>query len=115
MRRLRSIGQGRSQRDGDVTALQRTRALLDAALDHAPLVFYAKDGDGRFTVVNTEFERIAGRPRGEILGRRGDDIELGVGGRRFSAHDGPEVLERGGTELFERSSTAGPTCRCASR
>jgi PAS domain S-box-containing protein len=101
MRRLRSIGQGRFQRDGDVTALQRTRALLDAALDHAPLVFYAKDGDGRFTVVNTEFERIAGRPRGEILGRRGDDIELGVGGRRFSAHDGPEVLERGGTELFE--------------
>jgi PAS domain-containing protein len=60
-----------------------------------------EDGDGRFTVVNTEFERISGRPRGEILGRRGDQIELGVGGRRFSAHDGPEVLEPGGTELFE--------------
>jgi hypothetical protein len=74
MRRLRSIGQGRFQRDGD----------------------------GRFTIVNTEFERIAGRPRGEILGRRGDELELGLGGRRFSAHDGPEVLEPGGTELFEK-------------
>ena len=75
--------------------------MLDAALDHAPLVVYAKDGDGRFTVVNTAFERIAGRPRGDILGRRGDELELGVGDRRFSAHDGPEVLEPGGTELFE--------------
>jgi EAL domain/PAS fold len=62
---------------------------------------FQRDGDGRFTIVNTEFERIAGRPRGEILGRRGDELELGVGGRRFSAHDGPEVLEPGGTELFE--------------
>src|SRR3954447_15895943 len=101
MKRLRSIGQGWSRRDGDVSALQRTRALLDAALDHAPLVFYAKDGDGRFTVVNSEFERIAGRPRSEILGRRGEDLELGAGRRRFSAHEGPEALEPGGTELFE--------------
>jgi diguanylate cyclase (GGDEF)-like protein/PAS domain S-box-containing protein len=101
MKRLRSIGQGRFRRDGDVSALERTRVLLDAALDHAPLLFYAKDGDGRFTVVNTEFERIVGYPRGEILGRRGDELHLGAGGRRFSAHEGTESLEPGGTELFE--------------
>jgi diguanylate cyclase (GGDEF)-like protein/PAS domain S-box-containing protein len=101
MKRLRSIGHGRFRRDGDQSVLERTRALLDAALDHAPLVFYAKDGDGRFTVVNTEFERIAGRPRAEILGLTGEDLPPDDSGRRFSAHDGTEGLEPGGTELFE--------------
>jgi diguanylate cyclase (GGDEF)-like protein/PAS domain S-box-containing protein len=100
MRRLRSLGQGRFRRDDDVAELTQTRALLDAALDHAPLVFYAKDGDGRFTVVNTEFERIAGLPRAEIVGLTGEDLAPGAGGLRFSAH-ADVAIESGGTELFE--------------
>ena len=99
MKRLRSIGHGRFRRGSEIDALADTRALLDAALDHAPLVFYAKDGDGRFTVVNSEFERIAGRPRSEIVGLTAGDLK---GGERFSAHsDG--APERGGTELFEET------------
>ena len=70
------------------------------ALEHAPLVFYAKDGEGRFTVVNTEFERIAGRPRSEIIGRTGEDLLPVDGGERFSAHQ-RETVEAGATELFE--------------
>ena len=91
MKRLRPIGQGRFRRNRSEAELQETRALLDAALDHAPLVFYAKDGEGRFTVVNAEFERIAGRPRGEIVGRTGEDLLPVEDGERFSAHERESV------------------------
>jgi diguanylate cyclase (GGDEF)-like protein/PAS domain S-box-containing protein len=100
MKPFRPIGRGRFRRSRNEAELQETRALLDAALDHAPLVFYAKDGDGRFTVVNTEFERIAGRPRGDIVGRTGEDLLPVEPGERFSAH-GRESVEAGETELFE--------------
>ena len=100
MKPFRPIGRGRFRRNRNEAELQETRALLDAALEHAPLVFYAKDGEGRFTVVNTEFERIAGRPRGEIVGRTGEDLLPTEDGERFSAHE-RETVEAGGTELFE--------------
>ena len=100
MKPFRPIGRGRFRRNRNEAELQETRALLDAALEHAPLVFYAKDGEGRFTVVNTEFERIAARPRGEIVGRTGEDLLPTGDGERFSAHE-RETVEAGGTELFE--------------
>jgi diguanylate cyclase (GGDEF)-like protein/PAS domain S-box-containing protein len=91
MKGLRSLGPGwfRRRHEG---ALHASRALLHAALDHAPLVFYAKDGEGRFTVVNTEFERIAGRPRSELIGDRA----------RFTDPE-RRSMESGGTEMFEET------------
>jgi PAS domain S-box-containing protein len=100
MKRIRSFGHGRFGREADEAQLQDTRALLDAALDHAPLVFYAKDDGGRFTVVNTEFERIAGRPRREIVGRTGEELAP-ADGERFSAHEPAAAAGGDGTELFE--------------
>ncbi len=99
MKGLRSLGPGRFRRrhEGE---LHDSRVLLDAALDHAPLVFYAKDGEGRFTVVNTEFERISGLPRDEIIGRTGDELPAGASGQRFSAR-GHLPLDSDSTEVFE--------------
>jgi diguanylate cyclase (GGDEF)-like protein/PAS domain S-box-containing protein len=101
MKRIRSIGQGRFRREREGAAFSEARALLEVALDHAPLVFYAKDGDGRFMIVNSEFERISGLRRDDIVGHTGEELAPGAGGERFSAHVRGAPEEGDTTELFE--------------
>ncbi|MFY2558115.1 ATP-binding protein [Corallococcus terminator] len=55
----------------------RTRedqSWLQAIIDHAPPVIFAKDAQGRFVLVNRSFEEAMGMPRSAILGRT--DCEL---------------------------------------
>ncbi|NTX67324.1 PAS domain-containing protein [Myxococcus sp. CA051A] len=44
-------------------------AWLQAIIDHAPPVIFAKDAQGRFVLVNRSFEEALGIPRSRILGR----------------------------------------------
>jgi hypothetical protein len=39
-------------------ALRQSEARLKGFLDHAPMLMYLKDTEGRFLLVNREFERI---------------------------------------------------------
>jgi PAS domain S-box-containing protein len=47
---------------------------LEAIIDSAPLAIYLKDAAHRYVLVNREYERLAARPRADILGH--DDFEL---------------------------------------
>lgn len=47
---------------------RRTDALLSAIIDNAPLAIYARDMEGRFTVVNPQLAAHFGKRREEILG-----------------------------------------------
>lgn len=60
----------RSERDSLVA---RERRLL-AIIDGSPNPIFLKDPDGRFLLVNSEFERITGLSRNQIIGKTEDDL-----------------------------------------
>src|SRR6201984_1367724 len=60
----------RSERD---SLVERERRLL-AIIDGSPNPIFLKDPDGRFLLVNREFERIAGVSRDQIIGKTEDDL-----------------------------------------
>ena len=60
----------RSERD---SLADRERRLL-AIIDGSPNPIFLKDPDGRFLLVNREFERITGVSRDQIIGKTEDDL-----------------------------------------
>ena len=60
----------RSERD---SLVDRERRLL-AIIDGSPNPIFLKDPDGRFLLVNSEFERITGVSRNQIIGKTEDDL-----------------------------------------
>src|SRR4029077_9767381 len=60
----------RSERD---SLVDRERRLL-AIIDGSPNPIFLKDPDGRFLLVNREFERITGVSRDQIIGKTEDDL-----------------------------------------
>ena len=52
-----------------ITARRESQQLLQAIVDNSQTVVYVKDLDGRFQLVNRQFEQIFGLSRDEILGR----------------------------------------------
>jgi len=60
----------RSARD---SLVDRERRLL-AIIDGSPNPIFLKDPDGRFLLVNREFERITGVSRDQIIGKTDDDL-----------------------------------------
>ena len=53
--------------------MDRERRLL-AIIDGSPNPIFLKDPDGRFLLVNSEFERITGVSRNQIIGKTEDDL-----------------------------------------
>jgi PAS domain S-box-containing protein len=65
----------RSERD---SLVDRERRLL-AIIDGSPNPIFLKDPDGRFLLINREFERITGVSRDQIIGKTEDELhEAGV-------------------------------------
>ncbi len=60
--------------------LRENDERLQAIVDNAPILVYLKDRDGRYLIVNREFERVYGRDRAQILGRT--DYE--IAGKKFA-------------------------------
>jgi PAS domain S-box-containing protein len=57
-----------------VAARRESQQLLQAIIDNSQTVVYVKDLDGRFQLVNRQFEQIFRLPRAEILGRSDHDL-----------------------------------------
>jgi len=55
-------------------ALQESRALLESLVGALPEVVYFKDTEGRNLIVNRAFEKLVGRPRAEIVGKKDSEI-----------------------------------------
>jgi PAS domain S-box-containing protein len=97
----------------EVTALDQTkRALQDSetrlqqVLDNTTALVFAKDSQGRYLFVNREFERITGRPSGEVLGRTDETVfpaDLAV---RFR-HNDLRVLREEHAIEFEEAADFG--------
>jgi PAS domain S-box-containing protein len=86
------------QRDDDlqhaVTDRERSQAELQAILDNAPLVIAVKGADGRYLVVNREFERVTGRPRQTVRGRTDVEVFGAEAAAALQEHD-DQVLRAG--------------------
>ncbi|XYH99626.1 PAS domain-containing protein [Sorangium sp. So ce1128] len=54
--------------------LQKSQALLATFCDHAPMLMYAKDGDGAFLLVSRSLEELTGAPSGSMLGKTDRDF-----------------------------------------
>ncbi|MEE8247818.1 MAG: PAS domain S-box protein, partial [Alphaproteobacteria bacterium] len=55
-------------------ALRESEARLQAILDHAPAIIHLKDREGRYLVVNKQFEKIYGFEAGDIIGKTVHDL-----------------------------------------
>ncbi|WP_437731783.1 PAS domain-containing protein [Sorangium sp. So ce1335] len=91
---------------------RRSAALLQSIIENAPLLIYAMDAEGRYTVANRLVEEALGASRGELVGRRpGDFVPVDVAarfaeqGRHAMASSAPIVAEdrlemHDGTHVF---------------
>ncbi|XXX74520.1 PAS domain-containing protein [Sorangium sp. So ce134] len=79
---------------------RRSAALLEAIIDNAPLLIYARDTEGRYTVANRQVEAALGRPRGAVLGLRAHDLVPREIADRFDAQD-REALVAGAPMTLE--------------
>ncbi|XYH95444.1 PAS domain-containing protein [Sorangium sp. So ce1128] len=91
----------------DVTSHQEAEArqrqsatLLEAIIDNAPLLIYARDTEGRFTVANRQIEAALGKPKGALLGRMQREFVSGEIAARFEAQD-REVLNSSAPMVVE--------------
>lgn len=82
--------------------LQAERAFLQAILDHSPVALSVKDLQGRYVLVNREFERLSGRGRGDILGKSAGELFPETLATALSVGD-RDVVEGGGK--VEREET----------
>jgi PAS domain S-box-containing protein len=55
-------------------ALRESEQRLQGILDHSPAIIYLKDIEGRFILVNHQFERSFRMTRAEVLGRSASDL-----------------------------------------
>jgi len=67
--------------------LQQNEERLQAILDHSPVSIWLKDLDGRYLKVNRQFERNAGLPEKEIVGKTETQIFSAERAARFHEID----------------------------
>ena len=84
----------------DVTALRRAqeetagqRSYFSQVLDQLPSVVYAKNGDGRFVLVNEAMATLFGAHADDLLGRTASDLAAGA-----------PLLDRGDVEVLADAS-----------
>lgn len=81
-------------------ALRESEERLQAILDNAPPVIYMKDTEGRYLLVNRQFETLFGVDRTQVRGKSDQEIFPQEFAVRFRAND-QEVLEADAPEEFE--------------
>ncbi|MDB9313110.1 PAS domain S-box protein [Spirulina sp. CS-785/01] len=53
---------------------QETQSQLQSILNHSTALIYLKDLEGRFTLVNRQFEQVVQRPASAIIGQQNSDL-----------------------------------------
>src|SRR5256714_3289509 len=75
-------------------ALHESQSKLQSIIDGTPLIIFIKDLQGRYTLVNKEFEALVGKERKEILMKRDYDVFPLHAAERSRALD-QQVIESG--------------------
>ncbi len=83
-------------------ALRESEARLRAFMDHAPAIIYLKDSQGRYLMVNREFERVEGVTEDQVRGITLADLRP-RDSRPALAEQDREVLDQGKVTMREIS------------
>lgn len=83
-------------------ALRESHKFLNAIIEGAPDFIFARDLEGRYTVINNAAARAVGKPVNDIIGRTNFDILAPELARKLDNED-QKVLKSGGTHSFEQS------------
>ena len=86
--------------------LRESRALLQAVLDNSPAIVYIKDLDGRYILVNRQFEAFFRLPRRKMIGRTDADLLPAGVAAAVRAND-LEVVKSGKPMEFEEVAPQG--------
>ncbi|HTG43440.1 MAG TPA: PAS domain S-box protein, partial [Verrucomicrobiae bacterium] len=70
-----------------IRSFQSSEARYRSLIDNLPQAFFAKDLEGRFNFVNSEFCRLIGMPAEEVLGRRDEELFTRSMVLKFKAED----------------------------
>jgi PAS domain S-box-containing protein len=81
-------------------AARRSQAQLQQILDNAPAVIHIKDTEGRYLLVNRQYETLLGMRSEQILGHTAADIHPLEAARTLMAHD-QQVLTTNAPSVFE--------------
>lgn len=101
------------RKDAEAALGDRERKLR-AIVQNSPAVIYMKDIDGRFVLVNPNFERVFSKSATEVLGHTGDDVVPRAIAEVMRAQE-QEVIRAGTRGVFEQVVTlAGRECTFAS-
>jgi PAS domain S-box-containing protein len=87
-------------------ALRASERLLADTVDHSSAIVSLKDINGRYLLVNREFERLFGRDRLALVGRRDEDLFAPGLAKLLQAHD-DDVLASAAPRSFEQDLPAG--------
>jgi PAS domain S-box-containing protein len=88
-------------------SLRETETRLEQILDHASAVVFVKDPAGRYLFVNREFERLAGTPRGHIVGSFDRDLYPAETAEQMRRNDRRVLEERRPIEVEESVGRSG--------
>lgn len=87
----------------ELTELRQSDRRLQALLDNATAVIFAKDLDGRFLFVNRRFEELFGFTRQQTLGRRTTDLFPADHAVTYEENDARALLVQGTLEVEEQA------------
>ena len=93
------------ERQRAAEALRASQAQLADTIDNSTALVALKDLDGRYLLVNREFERLVGRPRLEVVGHADRDLFPAALAEQLTACD-EEVLRSGAPVSFEQELAA---------
>ena len=80
--------------------LKESQVRLRAFMDHAPMIMYLKDLEGRYQLVNKEFEHVEGVTEDQVRGRTLQELKPRAS-RPALAEQDREVLELGRVSIRE--------------
>ncbi|MBU5613891.1 hybrid sensor histidine kinase/response regulator [Geomonas azotofigens] len=87
--------------------LAENRSFLSDLIEHSGAVIYSKDRDGRYLLVNAEWEEVTGLKRHEALGKTDKELFPGATGEEFFDNDRWTMSANDVTELEEMLETEG--------
>lgn len=85
--------------------LARQKYLLEEILDKSPAAIYVKDIEGKYLLINRNFETVSGIPRKEILGKTDADFFPTEFAELWRVHD-RQVIETGNPLMIEEPAIA---------